>query len=205
MRWECVGVDLKKPNEVPNGCEFWRGNVLDLTCIGRNVGPMAQIMGMLWSKPFDFIVASSPCEGFSVHAMAHFHPNPPYPADGIRLFNYTRELCEVSGVPYVMENVKPAQWFVGQARARAGSFYLWGSGVPVLTPQGIVKGANQMRRDGRFRRRGGVDELMYLAKDERAAKLATIPPELANCVAEYAERILEQRSALQLSDSAGRY
>lgn len=189
--WECVGVDLKELAETPNGCEFWRGDVLDLTSIGRSIGPMAQILGLLWSKPFDFITCSSPCEEFSVWAMPHFHPNPKYPELGIKLFNGARALCERSGVPYVMENSCGAQMFVGPAVERCGSFYLWGSGVPLLMPQGIVKGASQMRRDGRFRRRVGVDELMYKCKTERAAKLATIPPELANCVAEYAERICE--------------
>jgi hypothetical protein len=43
---------------------------------------------------------------------------------------------------------------------------------------------------------------MYQCKKERAAKLATIPPELANCVADYAERILEQ--AVCHEASAGR-
>jgi hypothetical protein len=183
--WECVGVDLTAPPEQLKNCIWYHMDVLNLD--------------WEWTRShfgeFDFIVASSPCEQFSVHGMKHFHPNPPYPELGIKLFNHTRQLCEAAGVPYVMENVKPAQRFVGQAKAHCGSFYLWGSGIPTILPQGIRKGASQMRRDGRYRRRTGVDELMYRAKDERAASLATIPPELANCVADYAERILEQRSA----------
>jgi hypothetical protein len=177
-RWKCLGVDQTE-SAPPESCELWIWDVLKLT--------------PEFVRRFDFVVASSPCQEFSVHGMPHFHPYPKYPAMGIRLFNHTREICELSGVPYVMENVKPAQWFVGQARARAGSFYLWGNAVPPLMPQGLVKGASQMRRDGRFKRRGGVDELMYMAKDERAAKLATIPPELANCVCDYAEALLRDK------------
>src|SRR5271154_3662693 len=95
--WECHGVDLVRPPEVPKGCTFWQHNVLDM---GRDLIPFL--------GPFDFIVASSPCEQFSVHGMRHFHPNPPYPELGIRLFEHTRALCEASGVPYVMENVRAA-------------------------------------------------------------------------------------------------
>src|SRR6266550_79271 len=178
--WECVGIDLVEPPDTPARCEFLQGNVLELT------GD--------WFPTFDFIVASSPCEEFSVHGMKHFHPNPRYPEMGIKLFNHTRSLCEASGIPYVMENVRAAQQFVGPAVHHCGAFHLWGNAVPPIVGQGILKGATQMRRDGSYRRRGGVDERMYKAKDIRAKELATIPPELANCVAAYAERLLEQRA-----------
>lgn len=180
--WECIGVDLMEPPEIPAGCEFMRADVLDIW--------------LGWEKRYapDFICASSPCEQFSVHGMRHFHPNPPYPELGIKLFEHTRQICEASGVPYVMENVRAAQKFVGNSVSRCGSFYLWGTGVPAILPQGIRKGATQMRKDGRYRTRGGIDHLMYLDKKIRAATLATIPPELANCVADYAERILEVKS-----------
>lgn len=194
--WECVGVDLVEPPEVPKGCEFVRGDILRLERGGDGYfwlygGSMA--FGCANLGKFDFICASSPCEQFSVHGMKHFHPNPPYPEVGIRLFNHTRSLCEASGLPYVMENVKPAQGFVGQAKARCGSFYLWGSGVPPILPQRIFKGASQMRRDGRYKKPSGIDEMMYRSKRVRAATLATIPPELSACVADYAERLLEMR------------
>jgi hypothetical protein len=177
--WTCTCVDLVRPAEIPDNCYFYKMDVLELTDL------------IAFSEP-DFICASSPCEQFSVHGMKHFHPNPPYPELGIKLFNHTREICEASKVPYVMENVKPAQKFVGQAKARCGSFYLWGNAIPPILPQGIRKGATQMRRDGRYKRHGGVDELMYMEKGLRAQTLATIPPELSNAVADYAERLLEQ-------------
>lgn len=177
--WTGVCVDLKRPIDPPKGFEVWIWDVLNVTAD--------------YVRKFDFAWASSPCEEFSVWGMKHFHPNPKYPAMGIRLFNHTREILEASGVPYVMENTKPAQRFVGQAEARCGSFYLWGNGIPTILPQGCIKGASQMRRDGRFRRRGGVDELMYQEKGKRARTLAVIPQELATCVAAYAERVLEQK------------
>lgn len=186
--WHCIGVDLTDPPEIPGGCQFLRTDVLYLS----EQSIPAKV---------DAIVASSPCEEFSVHSMKHFHPNPKYPEMGIKLFNHTRQLCEAAGVPYVMENVRAAQQFVGNATCHAGSFYLWHNlgnfplrfGHPFKMPSGISKGATQMRRDGRFARAGGVDERMYKAKGIRASELATIPPELANCVADYFESVLEKQ------------
>lgn len=132
--WECVGVDLTQPPEVPAGCHFIEWDVLDIT-----VEWIRKV-----NKP-DFICASSPCEQFSVWGMPHFHPEPKYPALGIELFNHTRALCEASGVPYIMENVRPAQSFVGLAKHHCGPFYLWGKGVPLLLNQGIDKGMSQAR------------------------------------------------------------
>ena len=175
--WDCVGIDLVEPPEIPSGCQFSQIDILKLTPeMVRELAP-------------DFICASSPCEQFSVHGMKHFHPNPPYPELGIKLFNHTRMLCESSGVPYVMENVRAAQAFVGTAVNHCGPFYLWGSGVPPLMNQGINKGFGKMlysRSDKRW-----SDSVNGETAPNRAAKTAVIPPELSNCVADYAERILE--------------
>lgn len=179
--WECVGVDLVAPPEIPEGCTFIQRDILTMT--------PADVRG------FDFICASSPCEQFSVHAMRHFHPNPKFPALGLQLFNHTRMLCDVSGVPYVMENVRAAQEFVGVATQHCGPFYLWGSGVPPIMPQGISKGI-AMGRDPETGERllSGVRATWSgsKARADATAKSAEIPPELANCVADYAERILER-------------
>ncbi len=82
-----------------------------------------------------FACCSSPCEKFSVHGMKHFHPNPPHPEEGIKLFNFSRNLLEELAVPYVMENVRPAQKFVGRAVTHCGPYYLWGTGVPAIFPK----------------------------------------------------------------------
>lgn len=175
--WECVGIDLCWPPEIPEGCTFVQSNILDIS--QRDVGA------------FDFICASSPCEQFSVHGMKHFHPNPPYPELGIKLFNHTLAICEESGVPYVMENVRAAQQFVGDAVGRCGPFALWGNAVPTILPQGISKARWRPNSEHGRSAPGNFAAELLLAKPERKAKLATIPPELANCVADYAERILE--------------
>ena len=186
--WECVGVDLVRPTKIPQLCEFVCEDILFLP----------DIMGPVWMEQFDFAVASTPCEEFSVWGMKHFHPKPPYPETGIRLFNYARSLLEDSGVPYVMENVRPAQQFVGQAQHHCGPFYLWGTAVPPLVNQGIKKNLN-MGRDPVTGKRtphlGRRSSYNSKARARDKAITATIPPELANCVAEYAERLLEQPTA----------
>ena len=50
-------------------------------------------------------------------------------------FRIQREACEASGrfIPLVVENVVGAQKWVGRAKWRYGSFYLWGD-VPALMP-----------------------------------------------------------------------
>jgi hypothetical protein len=41
---------------------------------------------------------------------------------------------EELGIPYVMENVRPARKFVGPATNNCGPFYLWGNAVPAVFP-----------------------------------------------------------------------
>jgi hypothetical protein len=159
-------------------------------------------------------MTSSPCENFSVFGMKHFFPDPPYPTLGIELFNDTREKFEESSIPFVMENVRSAQQFLGKSVHHCGPFHLWGNAVPPLMPQGIVKTKrriqlcrclpdNQYRsllKEGKTRAEISVIRNAYLNAErrpgDRSQKLketAEIPPELANCVADYAERLLEQR------------
>lgn len=196
--WECVGVDLVEPPEIPEGCTFVQADILTLNWRALNA-----------YVEYDFICASSPCEQFSVHGMKHFHPNPPYPELGIKLFNHTRSICEASGVPYVMENVKAAQQFIGAAAHHCGPFYLWGNAVPPILHQGIKKDTRMLRgtdlvaaikagKTAKEARREWQTNFTTSAGGRRAsiAQSATIPPELANCVAEYAERLLEQKSEL---------
>ena len=188
--WECQGIDLVTPDEIPENCFFTQADVLSIT----------QLYG-----PFDFIVASSPCEEFSVHGMKHFHPTPKYPEMGIALFNHTRALCERSGLPYVMENVRPAQDFVGAAENNCGPFYLWGTAVPPLMPQGITKGID-VGSSKAVKRMTPEEKRVYRAqfawnqawssskkRQQDTAKAAMIPPELANAVADYAEALLRDK------------
>ena len=208
--WEVVGVDLVEPPEIPQGCEFVSADILRLQwrdAAGFILGEERNLQKLGW---FDFACASSPCEKFSVFGMKNFHPNPAYPELGIALFNHTRGILEASGVPYVMENVRAAQQFVGTAVHHCGPFYLWGNAVPPLMAQGISKGINvgsskvtnhiglSQEEKRLYRKQFEWNKGWSRSKHKNGmtAKAATIPPELANCVADYAERLIEQRKAV---------
>src|SRR5487761_1869029 len=99
--WECVGIDLTEPPEIPGRCQFARGDILNMFLFDGSFYvsyPSGDDFPIALGK-FDFICASSLCEQFSVHGMKNFHPNPPYPELGIKLFNHTRSICEASCVP----------------------------------------------------------------------------------------------------------
>lgn len=119
--FEVYGFDIEPQTEYRG--IFLRCDILDLTAsFLRGLNPV-------------FACASTPCEEFSIHGMKHWHPNPKYPKNGLRLFNHSREILEELGVPFVMENVRNAQDFVGKAVAHCGPFYMWGTGVPAVFPR----------------------------------------------------------------------
>lgn len=108
-------------------------------------------------KDAALIVGSSPCQEFSYRAMPWKRAKAlPPPYLGMELFNaqfrIQREACEAAGrhVPMVVENVKGAQKWVGQAKWHYGSFYLWGD-VPALMP---IAGAAFKNPGFRFDGRG---------------------------------------------------
>ena len=84
-------------------------------------------------RGFDLIVASPPCNEFSMF----FWPGrlkPPGPST--ELVEHAIRISREAGVPLVLENVRDAQPWIGKARAHYDSFYLWGDGVPALLPKG---------------------------------------------------------------------
>jgi len=207
---ECICIDLKTPKNIPLGCQFIKADVLSL--FSRRTGFVSLRQdGYNWTEEFDFIVASSPCEEFSVHGMKHFHPNPKYPEMGIMLFNHTRQLCEATGLPYLMENVRAAQRFVGKAVHHCGPYFLWGNAVPPLVPprtrnKNIALGGGAYVRAGR---QGRIKEARYEIpmmrtgshspqRQAQTAEVATIPAELASCVADYAERLFQLKQSIEM-------
>jgi hypothetical protein len=175
--WKVTAVDLVRPPEIPEGVTFIQSDILCWTL--ADVG---------WHSP-DFICASPPCEQFSVHCMKFTKKKDhPYPELGVKLFKQARYLCNGSEKPHVVENVRCAQQFVEPAVAHAGSFYLWGNAIPPLLPKGLIKMGNQ----GGWRKTDGSMNMKAKFKRIPAARSATIPPELANCVADYAERICDK-------------
>ncbi len=209
--WRCIGIDLTPPPEIPDGCEFVQADLRELLFHEGVVWLKRGFEDWTW-RP-DFLWASTPCENFSVHAMKHFHPDPPYPTLGIELFNHVRAGFEATKLPWVMENVRAAQQFVGNAVHHCGPFYLWGPGVPPLLHRGITKSVHALQMAGgslsgsAFNRLSAEEKRAYRNKSpwqnanskspqrqKWTAQVATIPPELATCVAAYAERLLEQRA-----------
>lgn len=84
------------------------------------------------------IVASPPCQAYSYRAMPWSRAKALPPPDNTlfnECFRIQREASEAAGhhIPMIVENVRGAQKWVGQARWKYGSFYLWGD-VPALMP-----------------------------------------------------------------------
>lgn len=83
----------------------------------------------------DVIVASPPCQKYSYMAMPWtrakdlikwYREVEERQAELTALFDACFRIQRDAGIPMVVENVKGAQPWVGQARAHYGSFYLWG-------------------------------------------------------------------------------
>jgi hypothetical protein len=91
-------------------------------------------------KDATLIVASPPCQAYSYRAMPWKRAKAlPPPSNELfdACFRIQREAIEAAGgrfIPLVVENVRGAQPWVGRARGRFGSFYLWGD-VPALMPE----------------------------------------------------------------------
>lgn len=193
--FEVYGFDIE-PQPEYRGI-FMQCDILNLTAkFLRGLGPV-------------FACCSSPCEEFSVHGMKHFHPNPKHPEMGLRLFNHSQVLLEELGVPYVMENVRPAQKFVGRAVNHCGPFYLWGTGVPAIMPKdayGVKKNIQHAagfsmsmtaeekracRKKDTMLRSGSKSKV----RKEHTAAAAMIPLPIARAVAEVAKSQVMEHAA----------
>lgn len=89
-------------------------------------------------KDVALIVASPPCQAYSYRAMPWKRAKALLPPDNTLFeacFRIQREAEEAAGhpIPLVVENVRGAQAFVGRARWKFGSYYLWGD-VPAIMP-----------------------------------------------------------------------
>lgn len=188
--WDVVAIDLVEPPDIPTGVEFVQGDIMQFGWLPGEGLVHCGPHGIIPLGFFDFICASSPCEGFSCFTMKMFQPNPKHPEIGIKLFDHARSLCVTSRLPYVMENVRGAIQFVGKPDGRCGPFCLWGNAVPPILPQGITK-SKWFTRPGKP---GNICAEALKGKRQRKAVLATIPPELSFCIADYAEALMYQSS-----------
>lgn len=177
--WRCIGIDLFPQPDYPG--EFIQ----------------ADIAHLLELPEADFYCCSSPCENFSVFGLKAFHKSPKWPWRGIALFNWAKQLLEATGKPYIMENVRCAQQFVGKSDNHMGPFYLWGTGVPALFPfelrklnKGMALGippnwATASPEEIRAARRTS-DKWYVRGKRQRAQTTATIPEVLSSHIAQMA-------------------
>ncbi len=136
----------------------------------------------------DLIVASPPCQQFSVYGMPHFHPNPPYPTLGLDIFRAVEKLCIESRRPYVIENVRAAQKFVGRSTNHLGPFHLWGSAVPAIFPGHFYYFQKGLTFNWPLHKlaKGGSRQLRSGEKNNNAsaADVAMIPEELGRYIGE---------------------
>jgi hypothetical protein len=185
--WHCIGIDLFPQPNYPG--EFIQ----------------ADIAHLIELPPADFYCCSSPCENFSIFGMPKgFHKNPRWPWLGIALFHHAKALMEATGKPFVMENVRCAERFVGQSINHCGPFYLWGSGIPAIFPRdayrvkkGLYIGAGKQvrtmtREELRETRKaariaaGNCHSSNSKARKEETARLAEIPILVSSHIAQMA-------------------
>src|SRR5258708_714516 len=124
--WEVIGFDLERHDYGTGGYPAQLVLQDVLTLHGSQF------------KDAALIVASPPCQAYSYRAMPWSRAKALPPPDNSLFeacFRIQREAIEAAGhfIPLVVENVRGAQKWVGQARWNFGSFYLWGD-VPALMP-----------------------------------------------------------------------
>lgn len=128
--YTCIGFDIERHDYGTGG---YPGQLVlqdVLTLDGRQF------------KDAAVIVASPPCQFFSYCAMPWTRAKllgavtrlcPLRLEKEIALFNACLRIGNEAGVPVIIENVRGAQPWVGEAKWNFGSFYLWGD-LPALMP-----------------------------------------------------------------------
>ena len=143
----------------------------------------------------DMIVASPPCQEYSLWSMRMFHPNPPVPSR--RLWGAALRIAHQAGIPIIIENVRGAQYWWGRASWRCGSYYFWGD-TPALWPDVAVKRKNVVDDIKRGDRRGLKVNAQFssnsAARKRLTAEAAKIPFPLASYIARcFRPRALPER------------
>lgn len=126
------------------------------------------------------IVASPPCQQYSLWGMRMFHPDPPMPDRA--LWQACLRIATEARVPMIIENVRGAQYFWGRANWRSGPFYFWGD-TPALWPDAVPKRKNVIDDVCNGDRRGLKVNANFSSSSQERKKLtaeaAKIPFDLA--------------------------
>ena len=138
--YECIGFDIEAHDYGTGG---YPGQLI--------LRDVRSIHGSEF-KDAAVIVASPPCQAYSYRAMPWKRAKALPPPDTTlfnECFRIQREASEAAchHIPMVVENVRGAQKWVGNARWHYGSFYLWGD-VPALMPPAIHAKVSGFRFDG---------------------------------------------------------
>lgn len=116
--WHVVGVDIADFSKDYPG-EFVQADLL--------------IWGGWRGIKADVVIASSPCEEFSRWDMPWTYAQKP-PIPSTLLWRRAEHIAAWMRVPFINENVRGAQRFMGPSKAHFGPFHLWGN-VPEILPR----------------------------------------------------------------------
>ena len=146
---------------------------------------VSTISGYAMRGKVDLIVASPPCQQYSLWGMRMFHPNPAVPDK--TLWESALRIAHEAEAPVIIENVRGAQYWWGRASYKSGPFYFWGN-VPPIWPDVPVKRKNVVDdiKNG-SRRKLKVNAAFSSSSKERrelSAKAAMIPFPLAKYIGE---------------------
>lgn len=172
------------------------------------------------------IVASPPCQRYSYMAMPwtrakelarHYREHPDLIESDLNAlfsacFRIQREASAEAGrhIPLIIENVKGAQAWVGPAKWRYGSYYLWGDVPGLMLSAGLdgKKGeGGAWFNDYKLRPRGGAIERLSCtsskSRERRAASamIARIPLPLARWIAQVYRPLPKEQDAPEMSSS----
>jgi hypothetical protein len=175
--YRAVCFDLERPTcEIPEGVDYVLQDVLTLD--GQQF------------KDAACIVASPPCQQYSLWGMRMFHPNPPVPDK--RLWMAAIRIAAEAGVPLILENVRGAQYWWGKSAWREGPYYLWFYDcppLPALVPYIPLKRKNVVDDIKNGDRRGLRTNSRFSSTSAERKQLTAEAAEIPFALADYIARV----------------
>ena len=190
--WDVIGVDIEDMGGYPPEAGLLLADVKILT--------KENLDAFQWGKwgsvrTISLVVASPPCQQFSYYSLAFKvcrEKEKKYPVDKSIWEACVKVAEKELNTPLVLENVRGAQKYMGEATAHYGSFYLWGNvpnNVPKAPKKEAKKGFTHVkgRGMGGEYERPGFRELVAKhghkeARKIKSAQVAMIPIELSTWI-----------------------